>query len=286
VELMTVARILWSRRLIVAVGFLGSLAIGLIMMYHVSLGLPPQFKSRQHYVGESTAQVLIDTPSSQIADASSGDPAVLNTRASLLADVVATAPLQEAIAGRLGIPPEQLAIAAPPLGVGNPIKATALGNAGSKLPGPPAAYSLSMALDPNLPIIAFDAMAPTPRQAQALAATVITILRSRMALTANAQDIPDKNRTVLNTIAPPVAGWVAQGSKKLMGAGVALAVFLVICFLVVVISGTRARRRAAAGPPAEAPEEAEEMEALAPRGLLHRHRNGRAADEARLMTGE
>lgn len=247
-ELTAVGRILWERRRLVASGFVVAMLVGVLMVYGVSPGLPPTLHSKQHYEGQGAAQVLIDTPGSQIAGLGSPtDPATsdpnLYTQASLLADVMATGPVQTAIADNLGIPVGALVVKPPTASVAVPIRATPLALAGKKLEKP-GTWTLAVTMDPALPIIAFSTLAPTPQGAQKLAAAAIAALSQRLDAVAAAQRIPPQRRLVVNTIDPPGAAPLAVGPRKIYGFAVAIVLFFAIAFGIVVVTGWRRRKAA------------------------------------------
>jgi hypothetical protein len=250
VELIAFFRELRARRWLVAAGFAVAVAVGVLLVYRVSLGFPPKFRTRQYYVGEASAQVLIDTPKSQIADLNPPGALVLYTRATLLADLIATAPVQQQIAGQIGVPAANLRITPPAGSVVAPVKASPLGVAGAKAASASAAASpwqLTVTIDPTLPIIAFAAQGPSAAGALSLATAAVDVLRQRVNSLAAGQRVPTNDQAVVNQIGPPVAGVAARGPRKLYGVAATVVVFMLICFVLVGARGF-GRRRTAAEP--------------------------------------
>lgn len=253
-ELIAVLRVLWARRWLVGSAFIVAVAIGVLMTYNVSLGVPPKLDRKQHLIGQASAQVLIDTPSSQVANlAPTIDPNALYTRASLLADLMGTAPAQQAIAARLGIPVWDLSVTPPPTSIAVPIKATPLALAGTRVGAARSRWQLAINVDPNLSIIAFSAIAPSPGQAGQLTNAAIAVLRERVKLAMTGQKVPALQQVVVNVIDPSRGGVLATGPRKLYGIAAALVVFFLSCFAIVVGSGLR-RRVSDRQPPAEVAE--------------------------------
>lgn len=245
-ELIAVAKDWRSHARVLAAGFVVAVAIGVLISYSVSLGLPPRVHSRQTFVGEASAQVLIDTPNSQIADvASSAQSATLYTQASLLADLMGTAPVQDEIASQLGIASTRLAVVPPPASIVVPLKATPLGVAGAKAATASSPWQLTITQDPVLPIIAFAAQGPTPYRAGQLATAAMSALRERLDAIDLEQNVPTHQRTVVNVIGPPLTGWVSHGPRKLYGLAAAVVVFGLFCFALVIVEAKRRRRAAA-----------------------------------------
>lgn len=243
-ELTAAAHLLWRRRLKVAIAFVISGFIGVLMVYHVTLGLPPKLRSQAHLVGQASAQVLIDTPKSQIADLKPIDPNILYSRASILADLVATAPVQQEIAAEARIPAVQLNVTPPTSSVVAPIRATPLAVQGTKAAVADNSWQLTVTIDPNLPIIAFTTVAPNANDAHKLARATLTVLQRHMSAIAASQHVPDASRPVMNPIGPPLSANVPVGPRKLYGIAAFVVLFFLGCFLIVVTAGQAERRKA------------------------------------------
>jgi hypothetical protein len=230
VYLSAVGQILRERRRLLAVALVIAVVIGVLVSYRVSL-MPPGLHTRVHAVGQASAQVLIDTPRSQIADLNPTGPtdpsgAVIYARAGLLADLVATPPVERAIAVQAGIPFDQLVVTPPPASIVTPAKGAVL--PGGRTPAAARRWKLAVTVDPSLPIIAFVAVAPSPRGAAQLAAAAISSLGDQMSATADAQRIPTNQRLIINPIAPPVPGTLSSGPGGLVGLIVGVVAFLLM----------------------------------------------------------
>ena len=239
-ELFESGRILWRRRHLLAVATFVSLVLGILVSFHVSPTLPP-LHSRAYMTGAASAQVLIDTPSSQIADLNPTGAPYVYEHASLLSNVMATAPVELAIAKQLKLSPDDLSVTPPAASIIAPLKATGLATSGTNVAQIKPSWSLSIAIDPNLPLLNFNTTAPTPADAKALAAAAITVLRSQVTGLAKLEDVPAGEQVVVKTIGPPVATAVAKGVRKLYGAVVSVFLLVVACFLIVLLDRRRAR---------------------------------------------
>jgi hypothetical protein len=253
VELISYVRLLWSRRWLTALVLVAAILVGVLVSYRVTLSLPPRLHTRVHYLGEASAQVLIDTSHSQIADLNP-DPTApagyLDGHATLLADLLATSPIDQTIAQRVDIPFNQLKVTPPPGSIVPPVKASPLAIAAEKSDGAAAGpYELTITVEPDLPIIALTTVAPTPQQAQQLATATINVLTERVDALATKQSVPTAERALVDQIGPPRAGPVARGPRKLYGLAAVVIVFLLGTFAIVAATGTdrrRASRRASA----------------------------------------
>jgi hypothetical protein len=241
-ELITALKILRAHILWVIGGGIVAVAIGVVMLYHVGLGFPPKIQSRDYVIGQGSAQALIDTQQSQIAaQGTTNQPDNLYQRAAVLADLMASGPEQEAVAKKLGISLEQLQVTPPPSSIVQPIRATSLGVAAQKLAGAQATWQLSVVIDPELPLMAFNTIAPTPQDAQKLASAAIEALRERMQGDQEADHVPATQRLIVDVIGPPLGGPLQEGPHKIFGVMVVFVIFGLVCFTIVVVGGRRRR---------------------------------------------
>lgn len=261
-ELVSYVRLLWDRRWLTALALVAAIIVGVLVSYSVTLSLPPKLHARAHYVGEASAQVLIDTSRSQVADLNPNPAVPLYTRATLLADLLGTSPIDQTIAQRLQIRFDQLKVTPPPGSIVPPIKPSPLGTAGvasgSATAGP---YELKITVDPTLPIVAVATVAPTPQRARQLAAAAVNVLTAHVNTLATHQAVLANERALVDPIGPPLAGAVARGPRKLYGLAAAVVVFLLGTFAIVAATGS-ARRRAGRG--ASAVHEVLDVDSLEP----------------------
>ncbi|MGO9972302.1 MAG: hypothetical protein ACLP01_05735 [Solirubrobacteraceae bacterium] len=88
----------------------------MLAAFQVTPGLPPKLTSRHHHTGEATARILVNTPSSIVADLNPAGGASLTDHAQLLGDLVDSDPIRDAIAVQAGISPASLAVQPPSVG--------------------------------------------------------------------------------------------------------------------------------------------------------------------------
>ena len=112
-EAITILRELWRLRYLVFLGAMLALAIALMTAYRISLA-PPKLESRQYHVGVASARVLVDTPDSQVVDLNPKGADALSSRATLLANLMASSPVKKHHrAGRRGAGQPDLVAVAP-----------------------------------------------------------------------------------------------------------------------------------------------------------------------------
>lgn len=251
-ELITSLRTLWRFRLVVLALGLLSCAVGLTLAYRIEG--PTSFTSRQYQVGVASAQALVDTPSSQVADLGSEDTvnvdiATLSARAGLLANLMTTSPMKEEIAARAGIAPDAL-IAVPPASAEPGAAAAGGANPGVKIdPNDPNAHILKVTIPElqsgQIPIIAIRTQAPDEQAAARLANQAIAVLERRLSSVANDDRVPADRRVVVRRLGAAQTTLEAHGPGKTIAVAAALALFLLGCGLVLgLIAFIRSWRRA------------------------------------------
>jgi len=243
-ESITILRELWRLRYLVILAGLLALAIALMTAYRVSLS-PPKLESRQYHVGLASARILIDTPDSQVVDLNPKGADALSSRASLLANLMASSPVKAIIARDAGVPASQLVAVAPSAtGATAP---TPLSQAASKSANVADVYLLTMQADETLPIIAIQAQAPDAEQAARLANAATTGLRDYLRSVAGAQNVPAARQVVISGLGAAQAADVVRGPRRLFAIIAFIFVFGLACFGLIMVSGiARGWRRAAA----------------------------------------
>jgi len=242
-ELITILRELWHRRALVIVVAVIALTAGLLFAFQVSLA-PPSLKSRQYTIGLASAQLLIDTPDSVVADLRPAGADALSARTGLLANVIASDTVRTAIARDAGVPVDRLAIITP--SAGTTAAGTLLSTRATQAANGPTGYLLNIRADPTLPIIQISAQAPTVRKAAQLAGAATIGLRQYIDDVAATQRIPDRRRFVVTTLGAAKAEAATRGPRLLVALIVAIMTFVVGCAGIVIVSGiARGWRQAA-----------------------------------------
>jgi hypothetical protein len=245
-EAIRILRRLWRQRLLVAVGFGLALLAGTVMTYSFS-GFPPKLDSRQYVVGVATANVLVDSASSQVADlggaASLSDVASLTVRARLLANLLGTSPLREQIARGAGIAPETLVAISPEDSVpsGTTVSVGATLDASDR-----RASVLNLSVRESAPIITVAARAPSRAAASRLASSTVQQLEEYLGSVASGDRVPDRRRLVVEPLGPAHSDVETQGPGRLLAVGVSVMLFLLWCGAILAVDGfARGWRQAA-----------------------------------------
>jgi hypothetical protein len=170
-ELLPILRLIWRRRLLLGAGLVASVALAL------GIGGPPASSSALAWT-----RVNLDTPESQLVDASPRGADTLPWRASFLSHLMATDATQRRLAERLDVRPEDVVVVDPALEL--PIVPASVPTAASEAAKITAApYVLTLTLPTlSLPTIAVQAAAPDRAGAKRLAAAAVDILESQSSM--------------------------------------------------------------------------------------------------------
>jgi hypothetical protein len=214
-EVLGVVRILWRRRLAVAVGLVVAAGLGLM-----SGGTDPTS------TGVAATRVTLDTPRSQLVDVAPAGADTLAWRAGLLTHLAATEPVRRRIARRLGIRVDRLALVDP--SVASPVVEASLPKAAAEVAALDNAtpYVLTMSLaDGALPIISVEAQALDRTRAVRLARAGASLLESERSSGAGARRQP----FVVQRIAPIHAKTVVSNRGPVKSIAVSVFLFGLWC---------------------------------------------------------
>jgi hypothetical protein len=227
-EIVGLARVLWRRRLLIAVGAVVAIAFGLAIG-----GAKPASTGFAH------TRALVDTPKSQLTDNAPLGADSLTWRASLLAHLMATEANKQRLAQRVGIRRQELAVVDPALAI--PEIASSLPKAASQLAGVTAVpYVLTVHMDDDtMPVISIEAVAPDRSRAARLAAAAMEILKEDVPppqppelateeeteSDAFRSDITRLQEFVVNDVGPIQSKTVVTGALPVKALGAAVFVF-------------------------------------------------------------
>jgi hypothetical protein len=228
-DIVTILRQLWFRRRLVGVTALVAVLVGLMVAYRPSL--PPE--SRSYKVAIAAAQILVDTPDSQVVDVAPTGAETLGARARLLANLMADGELKAAIARRAGLQPRRLLAVAE--GAIDPQTVT------PKASRDPNAHLLTTTVRTNpkgedLPIVALEAQAPDTRGAMKLAHATVTGLRDYLDSKAAVEQVSDARRLRVSGLGSPQVREAVRGPNHLLALVAAVFVFLGGCGIILLAS--------------------------------------------------
>ena len=237
-----ILRELWRLRRVVRVGIVLAILGALLVSYHVSLGVPPQLESRQYVAGVAEAQVLVDSPQSQVVDLGGGesedeeesaqiDLLGLTTRARLLASLMSSSPLKDNVASAAGIRADKLIVVGP-AGEETAPRATTGTTVG---PGDRQANVITLYVDETLPIIVIQVEAPEAATAGRLAGAAVDELPIYLDSVAAEEQVPDARQLVIEPLGPATAREIAKGPGQLVAIFVAILILGAWCTAAILI---------------------------------------------------
>jgi hypothetical protein len=237
-DTITILRELWSRRRVVAIVMLVAAFVAVSVVYQL-----PSLKSRRYTVGVATTQILVDTPTSQVADVAPRGADSLGLRANLLASLMVDGAVKNDIAQQAGLRPGQLS------GTTTASSTSAVvGGASSSAPQPsgPGVHLLNTNIlsDPTgqqLPIIQVEVQAPDLAGAARLANAAITGLRTYLDSTAAQENIPDSSRLHVDALGVPQPALADRGPSILLALLAFVGVLVIGCGAL--LAGPRLARR-------------------------------------------
>lgn len=240
-DLVTILRQLMRRRRSVLVAFLVAVLAAVAVMYKL-----PALKSRSHDVGVASAQILLDTPSSQVVDVAPKGADTLGVRANLLAGLMVDGAVRDEIAHSAGLTPSQLASTTDSTTDATPGASLTAPQSGGSQQYLLTTHILSDATNDPLPIIEVDTQAPTAAGAVRLAQAAVAGLKAYLDSTAAGESIPDTQRLQITSLGVPQGTTETRGPTKTIGVLVLILVFVLGCGGILAGSALRRRWRAAA----------------------------------------
>jgi hypothetical protein len=232
-ELAALFHLLWARRIVVGLGAFLAIAAGVLVAQRASPAPAPR--------AAVSAEVLLDTRSSQLAAAVPAEVDTLPTRAFLLGELMTTDRFRTLVANQAGVPATQVDVLGPPSAAVPPVQTPSVLQASTFSTISKAPYVLSLTADGQSPTISIEADAPNAAAASRLATAGIRVMQSAVASEQTGYPQP----FVVETVSPPQPKALVVHSRRPVEAVVgALAIFILCCAGIVLHAGvTRGRRR-------------------------------------------
>jgi capsular polysaccharide biosynthesis protein len=221
-DIVTILRDLWRRRLLVACVAALALLAGIAVAYRVSF--PPKLESRKYEVGVATASIFLDTPSSQVVEVDPKGSDSLGTRANLIASLMVDGEVKDAIARRAGLPPGQLVALTDPDPEQTPTQAPESAKSNVL-----HTHVVTNTVGAQLPIIEITAQSHDAQSAARLANAAVTGLRDYLDSKAALQRVPDAKRLKISGLGAPQASDVVRGPGTVLALAAAILVLLAGC---------------------------------------------------------
>jgi hypothetical protein len=242
-EVVHIAKMLWSKRLLVACGALLALVGALVLSSRLSL-MPPGLNDPTVRVGAATTEILIDSPKSTIGDLRR-DTFPLIARSGIFARFLGADGATDAIARHAGIPKKDIGVVGPKLTIsGVPDQAAA--ERASRVRGA-SPYLLQVQTGDDLPLLTVFAQAPTEEGARTLANSTAGALEKYIANYQAEAGIPERGRVTIRQLGTARAGMIVE-KPGVLGAVVAFFVlFGLACFAILAWPAIQANWRLPGG---------------------------------------
>jgi len=230
-------RVLWRRRIAVVLGALLALTVALLALYRF-----PDLQSRATTSGFAQERVLVDTPTSLLADARAKGAASITTRAVLLSNLLASDEARMDMAQRAGLKEAEIGVVG--LGTAVPDVVSPLAEQAIQVTQPRTPYRVTVSEGPSLPILSIYATAPDEKGASRLARGAVAALAS---LAADAPAAGGQMR--VTRVGAQQSGSKVVAPRKLKAAVAAIVIFILWCTALVLLDGALRRRRMPGGFP-------------------------------------
>lgn len=238
-ESVTILRALLRRRLLFGLGVVLAVAVGVLGAYSVSLS-PPGAKSKTVTAGFASQRVLVDTPTSLVADARAKGATSIVIRATILADLVESEAMRREIARAVGVPLAKLGTISSTTAV--PQTESPLAKQVLEVTKPTQAYLVSVGLQAGQPILAIQTAAPDATAAARLARAATAALAA-----AGRRGEPARGPVKVERLGVAQVGVREAGGGKKKAAMAALMVLVLWSAALVAADGIARRRRLSGG---------------------------------------
>jgi hypothetical protein len=248
-ELVSIIRQLWRRKLLVVLAFLVALCVSIWSAYKV-----PSMEKRGLQLGAASSQILVDSPASTLVEGVDANQlTTLSTRARVYAQYLASLQARDVIGQASGIPPRYIKTSGPfssDISRNNYQNQSSESRANDVLKEG-AGYRLVFDAQEGVPIISVSAQAPTADAAIKLAkASFVALNQYVEKLQREADAVPEKelpkgvtpqvstdNGVRVRQLGDPEGGTIGGGNGKILMVFVFLAVFLLGCALIAILPG-------------------------------------------------
>jgi capsular polysaccharide biosynthesis protein len=193
--------------------------------------------------GTATVQVLVDSPSSELANLTQ-NPTPLISRAAVFAQVMTSEAVVQDIAAAAHVPASQVTAQGPYSGAGESLDVVTPAEArSSQLVAEDAPYRLTFLAQQNEPVITASVQAPTPLAAATVANAVYSGVQNYVTSIQRQGHTPAQDKVTLRELGPAQAGSVNGSSRSTLMAAAFLGVLILGLLAILGFEGVRRRSR-------------------------------------------
>lgn len=230
-ELVGIIRVLRPHRLLVGVGAIVSIVIGLIIAGAITV-FPPGLADGRPATAASLSRVQLDTPHPLVAEARVKGAETIAVRTRLFAFLMSMDEVRDGIAERAAVDPRDIAVAI--AGSQTPLEVTPLADEAAAATATPDGQVVSIAADPQVPVISITATAADEAAASELAAAATDEL---VALVEELAPDADRQYMRADPIGAPSTHVEAGGLRYRPAVVGTVTIFILWCSMIVFASG-------------------------------------------------
>jgi capsular polysaccharide biosynthesis protein len=209
----------------------------------VAIGAAVGVRMSSHSVptGAATVQILVDSPSSELANLTQ-NPTPLISRAAVFAQVMSSQAVIQQIASAAKVPVSQITAQGPYSGAAENLNVITPAEARSnQLVAENAIYRVTLQAQQNEPVITTTVQAPTPAAAARIANAVYTGVQNYVSTIQQSGHTPDADRVTLRQLGSAQTATVNGGSRMTLTLAAFLGVMLVGLLAILGIEALRKR---------------------------------------------
>jgi hypothetical protein len=227
---------------VLALSALAATGCAFLSVFSVSL-LPPKATPRHVQIAAASTHVLLDAPKSWIFEKNAGRPDFenLGRRGTMLGNMLASPPVLERVAERMGVPSQQVAaISRITSNVTETMTVPNLEMRVTQIEQSRRPYRLDIQPDPNRPVLTIYAQAPTEPEAVKLADAAFASLHDELETQSNRARVSERWQIRIEQLGDPRGAVINAGTEPQI---VVLTFLLGFCIAAAVILGTGYVRR-------------------------------------------
>lgn len=219
------------------------LATGLIAILAVGAAVAVRLTSHNVPTGAATVQLLVDSPSSELANLTQS-PTPLISRAAVFAQVMTSQAVLQAVAQEAKVSARSITAQGPYSGPGESLDViTPAESRSNQLLAEKALYRLTFLAQQNEPVITTTVQAPTPAAAEKIANSVYPGVENYIKEIQRQGHTPDADRVTLRQLGEAQTGTVNSGSRGTLMIAAFLGILIVGLLSILGFEGVRRRDR-------------------------------------------
>jgi capsular polysaccharide biosynthesis protein len=218
-------------------------ATALVLVLAVAAAAAVKLTSHNVPTGAATVQILVDSPSSELANLTQ-NPTPLISRAAVFAQVMTSQAVVQDIAAAARVPASEITAQGPYSGSGEALDVITPAEARSnQLVAENAPYRLTFLAQQNEPVITASVQAPNPVAAAGVANAVYTGVHTYVTAIQRQGRTPEQDKVTLRQLGPAQTATVNSSSRSTLMVAAFLGVLILGLLLILGIEGIRRRDR-------------------------------------------